>query len=98
MRKTINIGDKLDFIVINVEDTCGIAYLKPYSNLVQIEKENNLEERVLAKIGNELSRIKPEIINEITLSVYTCIEQQYSKRIQTLEEHIAYLEKIINMN
>ena len=48
---------------------------------------------VIEKVRGNLSEMKPELIKEICQTVLSQVDDIYSKRIRTLEESVAYLEK-----
>ena len=55
-------------------------------------------QRVLDIVRSSLSDMKPEIIEFIIREVLEEVDMAYSARIQTLEEHMAYLERNLRSN
>lgn len=96
-----SVGDTIKLVVLKVDDKRGMVELKPYRPEEQYKpkekpkNESEIEKRIIDKISTELSQMKPALITEIALSVYTRVEKQYAEKIKTLEDRVAYLERII---
>ena len=111
-----SIGDKIQFRVLNTDEFTGIANLRSIELDIQIEeerkraKEQKEQERisvivdeVLSQVQDNLSAMKPGLISEIAVSVYSQIETKMMDenialkgRVCELEKRLLQLERIID--
>lgn len=101
----VRVGDELDLVVITVNDAEGTAALKLAT--IDIQREELRQERivndVLSIVQGNLSAMKPGLISEIALNVYSQLETKMlnenialKARICELENRLLQLERIID--
>lgn len=93
----INIGDEREFIVIKWSNSEGIYYLEEKEHYIKHKNmtKNSSVNEVISHVQKKLSEMKPSLISEITLSVYTQLEKSYNSENQELKNRISELEKRI---
>ena len=107
-----HVGDEFEFIALSVNDAEGTAHLR----LASLEREREELERqkekqrqaaivndVLSQVQENLSAMKPDLISEIVVSVYSQIETKMMDenialkgRVCELEKRLLQLERIID--
>lgn len=101
-----SIGDKIQFRVLNTDEFTWIVNLRSIELDIQIEeerkraKEQKEQERisvivdeVLSQVQDNLSAMKPGLISEIAVSVYSKIETKMMDENIALKERVCELEK-----
>lgn len=108
-----SVGDWIKAVVNRVCDADGSAMLIEedyYRQREEIEKQNkqqrnsSIVNEVMSQVQENLTQMKPALISEIAISVYSQLEKGVSaenaelkKKVSELEERVKYLETMIDI-
>lgn len=91
----VSVGDELEFIVLNVNNGEGTVRLRLASLDSQKEQQKRtlIVNDVLSQVQENLSAMKPGLISEIAISVYSQVETKMMDENIALKERVCELEK-----
>lgn len=107
----VGVGDELELIVLNINDAEGTALLRLASldsQREELKRQNKQTQSlivndVLSQVQENLSAMKPGLISEIAISVYSQLETKMMNenmalktRVNELEKRLLQLERIID--
>lgn len=106
------VGDEIEAVVNRVCDADGVADLIEedyYKHLNEMKKQSkqqrnsSIVNEVMSQVQENLTQMKPALISEIAISVYSQLEKGVSaenaelkRRVNELEERVKYLETMID--
>lgn len=101
----LSIGNELDFIIISVDYVNKTIQLKIEDlDKQQYHKHNSsLANEVMSQVQEKLTQMKPALISEIAISVYSQLEKglaaenaELKNKVSELEQRIKHLESLVD--